>query len=154
MKSSCATAISVCCHLCTSRHLLCADCACFQSTTTISIYFPSARWAGVGGTVLFALLSFPSPVAMKHLGWALHSARFDYNAATNLARATAADYRAGHLLNWRQFKRAIRSTPDAIDWLKRKSAPNQRDSFRLQRRSRLQRQRPSHTASTLCRSTS
>jgi hypothetical protein len=31
---------------------------------------------------LFALLLFPSPVAMKHLGWALHSACFDYNAAT------------------------------------------------------------------------
>jgi hypothetical protein len=58
-----------CCHLCTSRHLLCADCAWFQSTTVISISIPSARWAGVRGTVVVCpLLSFPSPVAVKHLG--------------------------------------------------------------------------------------
>ena len=48
-----------CCHLCPSRHLLCADCACFQGTTVISIYIPSARWAGVRGTVLLGPYHFP-----------------------------------------------------------------------------------------------
>ncbi len=43
--------------LCTSRHLLRADCASFQNTMVISIYVPRARWAGVRGTVQHAFMS-------------------------------------------------------------------------------------------------
>ncbi len=67
-----------CCHLCTSRHLLCADCACFQGTTVISIYIPSARWAGVRGTVLLALVINSLASRREAPRWTWHSARFDY----------------------------------------------------------------------------